>query len=316
MANLSTKVPLACITVLCICAAEAGQGTAGQGPGAEFLKYWKSGLAELSSYTITTGRYGEPRRAEGVLVFVYEEINDDTRIKVESDRTPVAKRVPVLKLNNVLKFNTGIYDYSVMISVFAGLSGPGVERMLEPRKVSFTSQEWCGHVYHQITPRSKGLVSEIHSYFESEGDAVTTLPYPAGPLYYEDEMPILVRELAGEFMKMGESRRLNLVPGLWGVRKRHVPLALAQATLAKSSRETRRVGGTEQETVKWTLVRDGVSTAYYVEAGPPRRLLAWEDDRGEKGELRKSLRKTYWELNHNRDEPLRKDLGLTYGVGE
>src|SRR3712207_4026037 len=86
--------------------------TAGSaGPSPAFVKYWKSGLAELASYAVTTERYGEPRRAEAVLVFVHEEIDDDTRIKVESGKTPPAKRLPVLKLNNVLKFTTGIYDY-------------------------------------------------------------------------------------------------------------------------------------------------------------------------------------------------------------
>ena len=40
--------------------------------------------------------------------------------------------------------------------------------------MSFSSQEWCGNVFHQVIPRPAGLVSEIHSYFEAEGDATTT----------------------------------------------------------------------------------------------------------------------------------------------
>jgi hypothetical protein len=43
-------------------------------------------------------------------------------------------------------------------------------------------------------------------------------------------------------------------------------------------------------------------------------LLAWENSRGEKGELIASIRDTYWEHHRNIDEPLRKRLGLTYGV--
>lgn len=239
-------------------------------PGREFLQHWKSGLAELSSYAVTTSRYGESRKAEGVMIFVYEEIDDKTRIKVESDRIPAARRVPVLKLNNVLKFNTGIYDYSVMTSVFAGLSGPGVSRPLEPRKVSFSSQEWCGQVYHQLLPGPRGVSSEIHSYFEAEGDARSLIPYPKPPaggpgkLFYEDEMPILVRELDGEFLKPGESRALSLVPSLWERRKRHTPLAILPATLAKSAEQTLTTRAGPRQAFKWTLAFEGHAMDYYL----------------------------------------------------
>lgn len=286
-------------------------------PSAEFLAYWKSGLAELSSYAVSTQRYGETRSAEAVLVFVYEEVDDRTRIKVESDQVPAARRVPVLKLNHVIKFNTGIYDYSVMTSVFAGLSGPGVTRPLEPRKISFSSQEWCGHVYHQVLPRPKGLVSTLHSYFEAEGDAETVLPWPKGAVHYEDEMPLLVRELDGEVLKPGEARTLQLLPSLWERRKRHVPLALMEARLAKAAASGEfptRKG--KVRAWKWTLSWEGHAMAYWVEAAPPRKLLAWDDGKGEQGELKASVRKTYWERNRNRDLPLRKELGLTYGAGE
>ncbi|MDB5049219.1 MAG: hypothetical protein JWO30_2290 [Fibrobacteres bacterium] len=340
MANLSMRsiCPTAVVLVWLASATAFAQpaGPAKPAPSADFLKYWKSGLAELSSYAITAERYGEMRKAQGVLVFVYEEINADTRIKVESDKTPPAKVIPVLKLNSVLKFTTGVYDYSIMTSVFAGLSGPGVERPFQPQKISFTSQEWCGSVFHQVVPRSKGLVSEIHSYFEAEGDNISILPYPksapgvpaagapaagapgaggrSAAFYYEDEMPILVRELDGPVLEAGAPLRINLVPGLWERRKRHVPLAFTEGVLTKVGPETLSFQGGGKAAVKWTLVTKGITVTYHVEAAAPRKLLAWENDRGEKGELIASIRNTYWEHNHNVDAPLRKQLGLTYGV--
>jgi hypothetical protein len=290
-------------------------------PSPDFLKYWRSGLAEISSYAITAERYGELRRGQGVMVFVYEEIDADSRIKVETEKTPVAKRVPVLKLNNVLKFTTGVYDYSVMTSVFAGLSGPGVQRRLQPQKVSFTSQEWCGSVFHQLLPRAKGLVSEIHSYFEAEGDAVKTLPYPGtiaadgSPFfYYEDELPILIRELDGPILKDGEAKRIQMVPSLWERRKRHVPLAFSEATLTKAGPESRTQGGKKIAAVKWTLELPGLMCTFHVEAAAPRKLLAWENNHGEKGALIASIRNAYWEHNHNRDAYLREKLGLEFGL--
>ncbi|MDB5104778.1 MAG: hypothetical protein JWP91_2467 [Fibrobacteres bacterium] len=315
MANLSTTSASRLLLALAI-AASADPKTP-VAPSPAFLKYWKSGLAELTSYNITAERYGEMRKAQGVMVFVYEEINADTRIKVESDKTPPAKRIPVLKLNNVLKFTTGVYDYSLMTSVFAGLGGTGVQRPLQPQKISFTSQEWCGNVFHQLVPGPKGLVSQIHSYFEAEGDLATLLPYPKGGLFfYEDEMPILVRELDGPLLQAGTPVKVNLVPGLWERRKRHVPIAFSEGVMTKVGPEKVKVAGSEKEAVKWTLETMGITTTYHVEAAQPHHLLAWENSKGEKAEMIASLRDTYWEHNHNVDAPLRKKLGLTFGVDE
>ncbi|MDQ3003064.1 MAG: hypothetical protein M3Y08_17600 [Fibrobacterota bacterium] len=304
------------LTALISPASAADRATSPIGPSQAFLQYWKSGLAELSSYEITTERYGEMRKAQGVLVFVYEELNADTRIKVESDRTPPSKRVPVLKLNNILKFNTGIYDYSIMTSVFAGLSGPGVKRSFQPQKVSFSSQEWCGNVYHHLLPMPTGLVSEIHSYFEAEGDSKSTLPYPREDVFYEDEMPILMRELDGNFLEPGATRKIQLVPSLWERRKRHVPLAFVQAVLTKAGPHDLNIRGVSWKAVKWTLEYQKSVSTFYVEAALPKKLLVWENDRGEKGELIASIRKTYWERKGNKDQPLRKDLGLSFGIGD
>jgi hypothetical protein len=294
----------------------AAPAMAGPSPGPAFLKYWTSGLAEISSYAVTTERYGELRRAQAVMVFVYEELDDKTRIKVESARTPPERRVAVLKLNHVLKFNTGIYDYSLMTSVFAGLSGPGVTRPFEPRKISFSSQEWCGNVYQHLIPGKRGLQSEIRSYFESEGNSEYTLPYPAGSVVYEDELPILLRELDGEWLKAGEAREIQLVPSLWGVRKRHVPIAFSRATIKKEGKEKLTLAGSDWEAWKWTVRKNGAAAAYYIETAHPHKLLAWEEGRAEKGRLIKSVRSAYWQQHGNKDEPLRKELGLTFGVSD
>lgn len=317
MANLSTNSLPVLVLALSICGGGSiAAAETGATPSPAFMQYWKSGLAELTSYEIVLERYGEMRKAQGVMVFVYEEINADTRIKVESAKTPPAKRIPVLKLNNVLKFTTGVYDYSIMTSVFAGLTAPGSLRPFPPQKISFSSQEWCGNVFQQILPRPQGLVSEMHSYFEAEGDASATLPYPKGAngapaaIYYEDEMPILVRELDGAVWPVATPRKINLVPGLWERRKRHVPLAFTEGVLTKAGPE--KLG--DKEAVKWTLESVGTTTTYHVASAAPHHLLAWENSKGEKGVLIASVRSTYWEHNRNIDTPLRKKLGLSYGV--
>ena len=91
---------------------------AAAGEAADFYTHWGDGKAELSSYKIAQPRYGELREGYGVMIFVTEDINRRTLIKVESS-TPDKDRLYVLKLNNVLKFTTGLYDYSVITSVFS-----------------------------------------------------------------------------------------------------------------------------------------------------------------------------------------------------
>jgi hypothetical protein len=54
---------------------------------------------------------------------------------------------------------------------------------------------------------------------------------------------------------------------------------------------------------------------YHVESAAPRKLLAWENTKGEKGTLIASVRKPYWMEHGNKDEPMREELGLDYGVG-
>src|SRR5687767_7328058 len=98
MANLSMRSLAGPLLALSLAAWNGAAAETGATPSPAFMQYWKSGLAELTSYDVTSERYGEMRKGQGVMVFVYEEINADTRIKVESGKTPPAKRIPVLKL--------------------------------------------------------------------------------------------------------------------------------------------------------------------------------------------------------------------------
>ena len=86
-----------------------GMTTPGWTASPDFYGHWADGMAEISSYRVVQPRYGENREGHGVMIFVTEDLNRNTMIKVESP-TPKEDRLYVLKLNNVLKFTTGIYD--------------------------------------------------------------------------------------------------------------------------------------------------------------------------------------------------------------
>jgi hypothetical protein len=277
----------------------------------EFMRYWKSGLAEISSYEIVEERYGELRKGQAVLLYVYEETDAATRIKAETAAIPQAARIPVLKLNRILRFNAGIYDYSVMTSVFSGLSGPFIARPFEPVKIAMTSQEWCGSVYHHLVPMGKVLKEELHSYFESEGDRRDSLAIPDS-VYYEDELPVTLRELDGPWLASGRELSVRLIPGLWRMRTTHRPVSILAASLAKS--DTLAPG--LPPAFVFTLRIGPETWRYRVEKAPPHRILGWSNSMGESGTLAKTVRKAYWEENRNRDIGLRRELGLRFGAGD
>jgi len=64
------------------------------------------------------------------------------------------------------------------------------------RKVSFSSQDWCGQVWHQLLPASGRLDGIFHSYFEGEADGRDELSLPEGGVF-EDALPLILRGLDG-----------------------------------------------------------------------------------------------------------------------
>ena len=289
-------------------AAVFGAGLAGaQTP--DFYQHWGDGRAEISSYRITQPRYGEPREGYGVLIFVTEEINRKTFIKVESP-TPKKERVYVLKLNNVLKFTTGIYDYSVMTSVFSAVEGLKLPEPFELCKITLSSQEWCGHVFDRVEARGEKLKGHLDSYFESEGWHPYELEKPER-FESEDHLLIRIRELKGAVMDNGEEMEIELLPSLWSFRLAHRPHALVKAKLRKGTVEKVEVSGKSHEAVRWKWGWDGFEKTVWVEQAYPHRILRWEDSTGGSGELMMTVREPYWQMKGSADDQMRQKLGIS-----
>ncbi len=196
------------------------------GAGDAFVRAWSDGQAELSGYRARVSRYGALRDAEVVLVFVTEPM--DRRTWIKDDHAPAAQRVSVMKLNASLRFQTGVYPYSVLTSVFAPVDRYRDEAF-SPVKITLSVQEWCGHVFHGVWPGEGAAVEQIISYFAEEGERRGDLAVPAGALY-EDALLIQLRELDGPFAR-GAAWRGPLVPALWNVRRAHTPLRAVDATI-------------------------------------------------------------------------------------
>ena len=269
------------------------------GASEPFARQWFGGDAELNGYSAVVPRYGEPRDAELVLIYVTEPMSRRTWIKDDDARGD--DRVGVLKLNVSLKFTTGVYPYSVLTSVFAPYGDWGRERF-SPVKLTLTAQEWCGHVFHGVWPGEDRVVSQLFSYFAQEGEAREEVAVGAGALY-EDALLIQLRELDGPFAG-GRDWRGPLVPSLWRTRRRHRPLA---AEPAEITRARTTVDGLAAS--RFTLRVSGYERVFDVEAAGARRLLGWRTNDGETVRLLRSARMPYWRLNHNADLPRRSDFG-------
>jgi hypothetical protein len=272
----------------------------------DFWAHWGDGRGELAGYRLTQPRYGAKRSGTAVLIFVTEDMSDSLRVKAEPGKHPKSDVYPVLKLNVVRDFQTGIYDYNVMTSTFARVS-PG----WPVAKVSFSSQEWCGQAYHQILPKAGRVAGVFHSYFDGEADGTENLDLPKDAVF-EDALPILLRGWGMPYLKPGETRTVPLLPSLLRSRFDHKRLAWGKATIARASdRSTVTVPAGSFEVETWTVTHVGGPTATYeFESASPYRLVRWAVNTGEEAVLLKSTRLAYWKLNAPGGEKHLKELGL------
>jgi hypothetical protein len=266
----------------------------------DFWKTWGDGKAELTTYQLTTPRYGELRKGKAVLIFVTEDHSLQERVKIEGDTTatPSSQKIPILKLNAVRDFQTGIYPYHILTSVFARIDRPQTIS-----KISFSAQEWCGHTYHQLIQKGMTLHETVHSYFGGEADQTKRWSIPPDVIY-EDAFPILVRELQGEWLKPGEKRVLPLAPSLMFLRLNHKPFAWQQVTIEKSALLMKLPSPLKEPRsgYRWTLTTPQTTWTYWVENNSPHRILGWQNTLGEIGSIRESKRLPYWALHENGDE--------------
>lgn len=131
-----------------------------------FNKYWYNGTAEITSYKLSQVRYGEVHQGTAVTIFVTEDFLPNKQVKADYKNET---NIPVLKLNSVKKFTTGIYPYSLMTSSFSPIN---IHK--KPIKIAFSAQEWCGATFVQLNNREKFEI-DFKSYFENNSDKKLSL---------------------------------------------------------------------------------------------------------------------------------------------
>jgi len=276
------------------------------GHAEDFWAHWGDGKAELNGYRLRQPRYGTVRDGTAVLIFVTEDFDGAERVKDEGRGAARGEVYPVLKLNAVRDFQTGIYDYNTMTSTFVRVGAPW-----PVVKVSFSSQEWCGHVYRQLLPRNGIIEDTWHSYFQGEADGRRQLPYPEAGIL-GDAVPMLIRGWTGEWVARGASREVPWLPAQLDARFRHRSPEWVRATVARSAspREVAVPAG-DFSVDEWTVAVPGQeTTVWLVEAAAPWRIVGWTRGDGESAELLGSSRMPYWSLNGPEGEAKLEELGL------
>lgn len=260
-----------------------------------FNEYWYQGKAEISTYDVVQERYGETRQAQQVNVFVTEDLSKQKQVKLDDPAAAGSDRQGVLKLNSIRRFKTGIYDYSIMQSVFTPIDGSPT------LKATTSVQDWCGHVFFQTNLRNDGYQVRSYSYFESEGDADLKLPIAM----LEDDLWGRIR-LNPEAIPTG---KVKIIPSAIFSRIRHKAYQVQEADIQIDK-------GAKENTLR--LNYSGLPRALSIryENTTPFRILGWEEvDNAKvstKGTLKKSRMHAYWAEHDNNFLPLRDSLGLTF----
>jgi len=273
-----------------------------------FGDYWYSGVAEICRYDLEQSRYGEKRHGDAVLIFVTEDFLPEEQVKKEfGDKEAIS----VLKLNKLKKFVTGIYDYSIMTSVFTP-----IDYRLHPvtLKTTFSSQDWCGQSMGQMNLRSGKLKYQTHSYFQAEGDRNFTL----SATYVEEDIWTRMR-LEPQMLPLGE---IDMVPSQEFARLHHRELKpyKAKASLVLQVNDDR---AEKREFYIYKIDYPELDRTLEVicESEFPFQILEWKEtislDNGDNvtsAKLTTTLREPYWKYNSTKNKARRDSLGLEFDL--
>ena len=256
---------------------------------AAFWKTWGDGFAELTSYDLKYPSYGAPRQGTAVSIFVAETFANSLRVKSDPGVRDKKDEFSVMKLNLVEDFQTGIYDYNLMLQSFVALESvngrpPGVMT-----KVAWSSQEWCGNLFKEALLDKDVLRAVSHSYFDGEGDQSLSEASPAPAVLSEDALMLWARGMAWPVLKPGETREVPALLAMQVSRFKKGPVQWGKVVLSRAS--------TEAFDVFRAKLSDGRERVYEVEKLAPFRVLKYSTSEGVEGVLVASERMKYWELN-------------------
>ncbi len=258
----------------------------------DFKNYWYQGKAEISTYQLSQNRYGELRNGTATLIYVTEDFLPKKQVKADNTSP---NNIPVLKLNSVKKFTTGVYPYSIMQSSFFPLKGEKKHAL----KTTASIQEWCGQTFMQLNNK-KNFEIDIKSYFASEGDQKLSLQKNI----LENELWNLIRMHGDKHLPEGE---INCIPSFEFLRLKHKKAQSYKATASLKKEDSLNIFTLTYPELKRTLKISFQHLFPYIienwseEITPHQPTIA-------KRITTKLL--PYWNQNSNKFTHLRSELGL------
>lgn len=268
----------------------------------KFDQYWYQGKAEITSYDLKQARYGEIREGSAVFVFVTEPFSKSKQVKLNNTTRNEEDVVKVLKMNFTKKFTTGIYDYSILQSIFTPIDLKNYKHSI---KVATSLQEWCGHTYTQLNLQSYKYKVLLKSYFETEGDQ----EYQIEQAMLEDEIWNLIR-ISPSVLPIGD---IQLVPNTATARLRHTSLDVESAFATLNDHESNKRLMTY--IVEFTESQRTLKIHYHKKF--PHEIEGWTEtyiDNGKELSTTATRTKTilsdYWNKYQIKDEPMRQELGI------
>ncbi len=268
--------------------------------------YWYQGKAEINSYKLEQVRYSDVHPGEAVLVFVTEDFLTDKQVK--NDNYTNKNSTAILKNNFLRKFTTGIYDYSIMTSIFTPTE---TNKFPKTQKITISSQDWCGQSFMQINQQKNKYKVSLRSYFESEGDKDFTID---GAML-EDEIFNRIR-INPDKLPTGKTQ---LIPSTTIVRLMHLDMKPMEVVISKAGYKGDEFEGNNLMTyeIDYPALKRKLNIVYQKEA--PYIIEGWTDSytalsrqkMTTKATRKKTILSPYWQQHGVKDVRLRKDLELT-----
>jgi len=270
--------------------------------------YWYQGKAEISYYELEQNRYDAVHPGEAIAIFVTEDFLTDKQVKNDNYTNP--NSTPILKLNLLKRFTTGIYDYSIMSSVFTPTK---VKEHPQTLKVTTSSQDWCGHAYQQLNYEydTKQYKSQLHSYFENEADSETSIDY----VLLEDELMNRIR-MNPEALPTG---KMQILPSNTILRLLHLPTKAIEASASMESYTGNTFEGEGLRSYKLDFPALNRTLEIVFQNKEPYIIEGWTDAypsvfdkkvRTTTARRKKTILSPYWKKNGLEDTELRAELGL------
>jgi len=274
----------------------------------DFGDYWYQGEAELNHYKLTQARYGQQNRGKAVLVFVTEDFLTDQQVKYEEGDKE--NTTTVLKLNFLRRFVTGMYDYSMMSSIFTPVQ---LNKYPHSLKISTSSQDWCGHAYFQLNNREDQYDVVGHSYFQNE----VHKDFQIEKALLEDEIWNRIR-INPESLPEGS---IKIIPGTMYNRLKHNGLQAMEASANLEPYQGSEFEG--NNLMEYNLDYKEIFRQMKVvfEKAFPNKIKGWKEKHKSgfgddtqilttKAKLKKTVKTNYWNKNGLSDTLLRKQMGL------